>query len=244
MNDIGLEKLRLPWSYIVETAKQFPRTSQSLDTGQLRTLAELALAFDHPDLAWAASAAGLERGGATEARFLFLRARSLPANQLRRRAVLTAAAAELGRQRRDLDLVDEALGFLRGPLECEDLDLTPAGAAEMLRRERALPKTAVRKGRGPDYGDVMLPERCDCPDCRRARGETVDDYDDLNDDEDLEDLFEQYPPPPEMPRDVAKVLFEETRKAVERGESIDHFLGRIFGGGPPGGGRKKGRRKQ
>jgi hypothetical protein len=239
--DMGMGRLPLPSNYVLEAARQFKGVSDSLDTNQLRTLAEMALSVQHPDLAYAASSAGLARGGATEARFLFLRARSLPEDQFRRRAVLTAAAAEIARSHRDLDLVEAALAFLRGPLECEDLDLTAAGAAEMLRREKAQPKKAGRKSRGPSYYDVPLPERCDCPDCRRARGETVDDFDD-DEDDDLEDIFEA-PPPRDIPPEVARTLFNEATKAARNGESIRQMLNRLMGPPPRDERGKRGGRK-
>jgi len=49
--------------------------------------------------------------------------------------------------------------------------------------------------------------------------------------------------PPDMPPEVARILMEETRRAVERGESLDSLLNRLFG--PAGFGRrsKKGRRR-
>jgi hypothetical protein len=50
--------------------------------------------------------------------------------------------------------------------------------------------------------------------------------------------------PPDMPPEIARILFEETGKAVQRGEPLDSLLNRLFG---PGAGfgrrRKKGRRR-
>jgi hypothetical protein len=46
-----------------------------------------------------------------------------------------------------------------------------------------------------------------------------------------------------MPPEIAKILFEETKKSVQRGESLESLLNRVFG--PEmgfGGRRKKGRR--
>jgi hypothetical protein len=65
-------------------------------------------------LAYAASAAGLARGGATEARFLLLRARALPSWEYERRSDCLAVAAELARRQRDMALVDEAVDLQRG----------------------------------------------------------------------------------------------------------------------------------
>ena len=49
--------------------------------------------------------------------------------------------------------------------------------------------------------------------------------------------------PPDMPPEMAKMLFEETRRAVLRGESLEEFLSRLTGGGLPGRKRRKGRRR-
>jgi len=61
MKDLGIARFELPMSYVKETARQFARASASLDPSQLRTLAETALAAGQPELAYAASAAGLSR---------------------------------------------------------------------------------------------------------------------------------------------------------------------------------------
>src|ERR1035438_3210017 len=83
----------IPGEWLAETAKQFPRSSQSLNVGQLQTLAEAGLSAQRFELAYAVSAAGLERGGATEASFLLVRALALPDYLEERRAVCAVAAA-------------------------------------------------------------------------------------------------------------------------------------------------------
>jgi hypothetical protein len=60
---------------------------------------------------------------------------------------------------------------------------------------------------------------------------------------DLDEIFDEMPIPEDMPADVAKMFFEETRRAVNRGESLDSLLGRLFGSGTPRPSRRKGRRK-
>ena len=81
----------------------------------MRALAEAALRRNLGELAYAASAAGLAKGGATEARFLLLRARVLPEWEFERRSDCIAAATELARRQRDMALVDEAVDLRRGP---------------------------------------------------------------------------------------------------------------------------------
>ena len=80
----------------------------------MRALAEAALRRNLRELAYAASAAGLAKGGATEARFLLLRAQALPGWEFERRNDCIAAATELARRQRDMALVDEAVDLRRG----------------------------------------------------------------------------------------------------------------------------------
>ncbi len=81
----------------------------TLDPSSLRTLAEAAFRDHDLELAYAASGVGLQRGGPLVARFLLLRARSLPARVHRRRSDCINAAVALGRRQRDMKLIDEAV---------------------------------------------------------------------------------------------------------------------------------------
>jgi len=242
--DMNVMKVQIPWTYLAETAKQLARSSRSLATGQLRTLAEAALCANHLELAYAASAAGLERGGATEARFLLLRARSLPNWQVDRRAVCAAAAAELARQQRDLQLVEEAVELVRGRFDSGRPSIALEQAAEVLRREKAAPALSTGAGGGPDYRDLLADELCQCLDCRRARGEIAGPSEDVEDvDEEMERIFAGVDIPKDIPSEVAKMLFQETRKAVLGGESLDELLSRLIACGFPGKRPRKGRRR-
>ena len=112
--DLGIVKFKLPFEYVVEAAKQFPKVRDALEIGQLRSLAEAAMAGERFEFAYLVSGEGLTRGGQTEARFLVLRARSLPGHQGNRHAVCAAAAAELARSHRDDQTVGEAVDLVRG----------------------------------------------------------------------------------------------------------------------------------
>ena len=118
----------IPGDWMAETAKQFPRSSQSLDVGQLQTLAAAGLYAEHFELTYTVSGAGLERGGPTEASFLLLRALSLPAYQEGRRAVCAAAAAQLARQQRQMDVVEKAVELIADSA-FDALSLTPEQAS-------------------------------------------------------------------------------------------------------------------
>ena len=237
----------IPRDWLAETAKQFPRNSQSLNVGQLQTLAEAGLSAEHFQLSYAVSAAGLERGGPTEASFLLLRAQCLPGYQEDRKGVCAAAAAQLARAQHHMDVVEKAVELVAdSPFSA--LSLTPEQASAVVRKEkveRAFP-TAYRPG--PDYSDILGAALCDCPKCRRARGEDVNPFEDYDeedaDDLDLDAIIDGTEIPPDMPPEIAKILFDETKKAVQRGEPLESLLNRVFG--PEmgfGKRRKKGRRR-
>jgi len=235
--DMNSLNLQLPWSYLGEAANQVPRVGASLDTAQLQTLAEAGVNSKHLELAYAASAAGLERGGATEARFLLLRARALPEERYDRRVACAAATIEIARQRRDEQVLHQAVELLHGPLQANGVSFTLDEAGEILRAEKAEPKVFAAHRRDPDYEQILQQKRCDCPKCRRERGEIVEEF------EDLEDMFDGVPIPEDMPPEIARMFFEETRKAVESGESLDSLLARLVRGIPPASSHKKGKRR-
>jgi hypothetical protein len=104
----------IPTAWESALFKELSHQPSRLEARQLRALGEAALHRDRRELAYAASAAGLAKGGDSEARFLLLRAQALPEWEFERRADCIAAAAELGRRRRDMALVDEAVELKRG----------------------------------------------------------------------------------------------------------------------------------
>jgi HPt (histidine-containing phosphotransfer) domain-containing protein len=245
----------IPPEWLEETAKQFPGSSQSLSAAQLQTLAEAAsLHAQQFKLTYAVCAAGLERGGPTVANFLLLRAQTLPPYPEERRAVCAAAAAQLARQQRQMDVVDKAVELIADS-PFEDLRFSTEQASTVVRKEKAERTFPTANARGPGYRDLLSAVLCDCPKCRRARGEPVspvEDFDfdfdaDPNDDDgelDFDAIIDQTEIPPDMPPEIAKLLFDETRRAVERGESLDSLLNRVFGpemGFRPK--RRKGRRR-
>ena len=236
----------LPRNWLEEMAKQFPRDSQSLTVGQLQTLAEAGLSAEHFGLAYAVSAAGLERGGPSEANFLLLRALSLPEYQEERRAVCAVAAAQLARQQRQMDVVEKAVEMVADS-PFDDLRFTPEQASAVVQKEKAERAFPSAYRPGPDYRDFLEGTLCQCPKCRRARGEDVHPFEDFEEDYgdvDFDAILDETGIPPDMPPEVARMLFNEVGKAVQRGESLESLLNRVFG--PEmgfGGRRKKGRRR-
>lgn len=239
--------LRIPGKFLATILRQFPRVRHSLDARQLRALAQVAHGAGKTDLAYAVSAAGLERGGADEAGFLLLRAGILPERDLARQLICAAAAAELARNAHNPDVITEALDFIRMGLATEAPPMTPEKAAEVLRREKAAATPPKENNRGPDYDDLLPDLECQCPECRRARGEYVNPFDEEDeeddDDEMIDEIFNEFPPPPDVPPELARMLLEEMKKAMQRGESPDEMIARLAGGGPAPRRKKKGRRK-
>src|SRR5208283_3407250 len=105
-----------------------------------------------------------DKGGETEGRFLLLRAQALPGGDIHRRANCLAAAAELGRRRRDMELVDEAVDLLRvgsGRLSFFDFvasmrepesSMNTARLNQVLKREKRSRKFPVSKW-VPEYDE-------------------------------------------------------------------------------------------
>jgi hypothetical protein len=259
--DLGIVKFTVPFEYIAEAAKQFPRAADSLDIGQLRSLAETAVAVDLAQFAYAISGEGLKRGGPTEARFLVLRARSLPKQGGNRHAVCAAAAAELARAHRDNDTVGEAVDLVRGVFGPDSFSLTLEQAAEVVRKELAASAYPTFNSRGPDYSALLPDDICNCPQCRRKRGELPgpffgeDDDDDDDDEEELDeeefnDIFNEtfnQTMPKDMPPELAPMMSQIMREAYINGMSPDEVLRELKKmersiGGSRGPG-KKGRRR-
>ena len=112
-DDMGVP-FSIPAEWESGILKELSSQSSALETRDLRVLGDAALRRDRLELAYAASTAGLAKGSDTEGRFLLLRARALPEWDFARRTECIAAAAELGRRRRDMDLVDQAVELGRG----------------------------------------------------------------------------------------------------------------------------------
>jgi len=248
--DFGVLKFPFPVSYFAETEAQFPAVSGSLDIKQIRQLGELGIALEYRQLAWNASGEGIRRGGSSEAHFLLLRARAIPAGHGERYLALAAAAAELGRFHRDMEVVDKAVEILRNPFGGDSISITIEQARDVVRKEIASPAFPGRFSTGPDYSDLMPGKLCQCPDCRRKRGEASSTFGEEEeegdifgfDEDEAERIFNQGVPgdvPPEMKR----MLFEVMKEALATGESPEEILSRVMGGGRGGGKRKKGRRK-
>jgi hypothetical protein len=230
--------LKLPRPWIAEVARPFPAGRESLELDELRALAELGVHAGNTHLAYAATAEGLARGGASEAAFLYLRARAL-AGSPEHSAVCARAAAELARDQQDTELVERALALAREPFGSELLPLSLDQAREVLRQEKAASEPPGRRTHEPDYSH-LLPQ-CQCAHCRGRRGEPVGPFDEfgLEDEDDLGiDL------PPGVPRRVVEELLDAASEAARRGESFDSFASRVLGDRSPDRRRRSRRRNR
>jgi hypothetical protein len=247
--DLGISKFKIAPGYLAEAERQFPGARASLNVRQLAALAEMALAEDAAPFAYAASGEGLSREGDTPgpaaARFLLLRARSLPGGAFDRRTVVAAAAVELARPNREMDIIEAALDLLKDDFEPEPLALTPEQAGEVVRREKTAPVFPVLGRNQPNYSDLLTSRLCNCPSCRRARGEAPDPFGPEDEAIDLNDMKRMFDDrvPGGIPPDAAEALFELMKNAYLNGESADDVLERLDLGGRFGGKGKKRKRK-
>ena len=239
---------RIPYGWMANAATQFKKVRQTLDVNQLQNLGEAALEGSQPEFAYAVSTAGLEHGSPSEAQFLLLRGQSLPASNFERRMICVAAAAKLARQHNQQDLAGQAVDLLRGPFKDGSIELTPGQVGTVLqteKNERTYPK---RPGSGPKYRSIIGGGLCPCPKCRRERGETMDEFDDFEDDNDEfeeNDPFDELEIPPDMPSEIARVLLEETARAVAGGQTLNELIDHLSSAGvlPEEKGGRKSRRK-
>ncbi len=233
--DLGIRKFKLPISYFDAAEEYFSSVSKTLDIRELRLLGALGLSTDHPKLAWAASGAGLERGGTHEAEFLLLRANAMPGQVSDRYLAVAAAAAELGRLHRQTDIVDRSVRIIRNPFGGESISLTLEQTREVIRKELASPLFPSRFSPGPDYSGLLPRKSCDCPDCRRRRGEDDDPFDgeapveEVLDDAQMKEVFDRRLPPG-IPPELAGELFEALKEALRSGQSPDEISERLLGG--------------
>jgi hypothetical protein len=229
LSEIGSE-WHVPAPWVTAAFRQFSNVRRQFDTDQLRGLGRIALDARKNALAYAVSTEGLSRGGADEALFLLLRAEALRLGEDPVRADYCAAAAlQLARQAGNEGIAGDALDLLRRTSGSEGPPLDLTQAQDILRQEKQALAFPTARNRGPDYSGL---HPCDCPKCRRERGEAVDPDDpDLDDDEDDFDPFDDLPP--DMPpRFTGKAPFKQ-------------FLESIFVNIPkPGRPRKKAKRKK
>jgi hypothetical protein len=112
-DDVGAT-FTIPTAWRGRLLQELTNPHGGLGGRELEILGRAALRTNQKEVAYAASVAGLEMGGDTEARFLLLRARALPEWEFERRDDCITAAVELGRRRRDTSVINEAVELRRG----------------------------------------------------------------------------------------------------------------------------------
>jgi hypothetical protein len=115
LSEIFAVEVRLPMGWVKTLERQIVQSGTQLAPGFLEALGKQACKQKLLPLAYVVSGVGLACGGASVARFLLLRARSLPLSSSRRWDCL-AAAAVLARGARDAETIDAAVELGR-PLE-------------------------------------------------------------------------------------------------------------------------------
>ena len=138
----------IPDPWLPPLLESISSTGGSLDALRLHTLADMAWRGEHHRVTWAATSAGLAQSGAATARFLLLRARSMPAWLTERRQACATAAIVIARRHHDIDLIPEAVEFRRSlggtlrlfePETREDFEMSPEQVEQVLADERKSP---------------------------------------------------------------------------------------------------------
>lgn len=198
--DLGL-KFVIPSEWHEKILDELRERRLEMGARQLCLLAEAALRAGCRELVFAASGAGLTKGGATEARFLLLRGQALPGWEFSRRDQCFVAAAELARRQRDMDLAEEAVELLRScsigaaRREPDSFSMSSGEVQETLERERKASKFPV-----------LSPERL-APDFRSGGwDEEIEEIEEENEEED-DDSFE-----PMGFRELTKLILELAKR--------------------------------
>jgi len=168
-NEFGMQ-FDFPRLRAKSMGQEIRKHGDKLDIAELRALGEAAIRADEHELAFAVSAAGLARGASSEARFLLIRAQSLPNSESNRYSECLDAAAELARRNRDLPLLDEIVERRQDSFDAfasrifdlpdDTHELSEAELSAILKRERKAvaypPRKPPTARRGPWHGSPPL----------------------------------------------------------------------------------------
>ena len=214
----------IPQRWVASLKRELSKNAAGIDAMRLRALGEAALRSDRDELAFGVSRAGLSLGPDHEARFLYLRGRSLPYFCDERRRECLTVAAELARRRREADLVSEIVDELHGRggfgyfsyYDPEDF----LADDEMVDRVLQFEKRSTKWPRSYDRGWGPITPRT-APKRRRGRPALFDhvpddedaipfpyEPDDEPDEEEVLGPTFNGPPPPEVQELIAMVAAE------------------------------------
>jgi hypothetical protein len=220
-NDIGIPA-EIPEGWQEELIEDLEAGGSVVAPDELRTLAEAALRQENDGLAYLVSGRGLAYREPHTARFLLLRACSLPPWEGKRMETCLLAAITLARRQRDMALVAEAVeagrqkAFLgmgysswEDRLDADSGTMDAEEIEDLLLRETEAREYPPWKDREPEM--LGIEEPCDCPACRRRRKrgrdpgqfELFDDFTPELEDEDLVSFLDDEDDDDEGPWDDA-----------------------------------------
>jgi len=235
--DVGVA-VAIPLECEKKMIELFTTKECMLDISMVRVIAETALRNKNLELAYAASGAGLLRGGAASARFLLLRARSLPAWEPARRDDCIIAATELARRERDMVLIDEAIELhhgRKGPLYGFSIWSNMMGERNFSMDAKQLDEVLTHEKEMREYPSSMSMDfyrdfdcdeddddednqckYCDVKNCPDRTAEYMPDVfdDDYDDDYDDDDFFNDAPFdfPPDISPEILSVFMQIVTK--------------------------------
>ncbi len=230
--EFGMEDIWVTVPDLKDAAAQIKKDGASLSTDHLLALGRVGEDFDWRELSHAVTVAGLGRSPESDPAFLLLRAVCLPGGP-DRRDICAQAAAVLGREQRNDAVVTEALEFRSTFFGPSLANMTVEQAREVARKEKEARSFPKYGDRGPDYRD-LIEARCDCPACRRKRGESISPeqeerwYDEAAEDLDASPAFDDDMEeelrsaffrlvPSGIPPEVARSMFDIFRTGMREG---------------------------
>ena len=237
--DFGILDLWFTVPDLKDATAMIPKVEKSLSTVDLLALSRLGLDYSYEELTFAATKAGLGRSAETDPRFLVDRAECLPGGP-ERVEVCANAAAVLGREHQDASVVEDAMAVSMTPPGSSLRNMTLEQAQGVARKEKQAKAFPKYGDPGPDYGDLLeLP--CDCPACRRRRGEKVSagqearwmdqaeqelglDGDEFED-ELRQGFFERAPPG--LPPEVVQAMYEVFVGGMRSGQTPTEVMAKL-----------------
>jgi hypothetical protein len=238
-DDMGIAA-SIPPEYEKKLRDFFSAQNSSLDPANIRIIAETALRSDDLRLAYAATGAGLMQPGGAAARLLLLRARSLPIWQVDRQSDCIAAAIELARRARDMDLIDEAVelhrigkrglfgfSFFGNTIDEGNFSVGTEELSAILQTEkeaREYPSTMPADLDDFDGDDASKCRYCDAKNCPDRDAPYLPgglDFEDFDDDDDIDEFpdFNEFlnDNQTDMPPDLATLIQKVFSKHGENG---------------------------
>jgi hypothetical protein len=204
----------IPADWLAETAKQFARGSQSLNVGQLQTLAETGLSAQafRTGLRGFRGRAGARRYGRSE--FSAIAGAGPCRTTERQGRCASRRQRKLARQQRQMDVVDKAvelsLPIPLSPISPSPWNRPPRWSGKRRRSGRSPRRTAPAPTIAICSGALVRLSQVP-PRARRGRRSIRGSRRFEDDDLDL-DALEDMPLPPDMPPEIGKMLLEEANE--------------------------------